>query len=83
MTRCVCCDLPVESCGKAVEDRQRAAAAAERDRLLALPGVFAAMFPGSCTGCGERFGAGEPIKRWSRDAPGVYVGPCCIERPVR
>lgn len=63
MTRCDCCDLPVESCGRAVERAQLAQLVAERRRLLALPGVIAAQYPGACSGCGERFVVGDPIAR--------------------
>lgn len=63
MTRCDCCDLPVESCGRAAEQRQRANQRAERARLLALPGALPAAYPGKCADCGERFDASDPISR--------------------
>ncbi len=63
VTRCVCCDLPVESCGKATETRQRAQAARDRARLLGRDGWVAANYPGVCSRCGERFTAGTPIHR--------------------
>lgn len=60
--RCDCCDLPVESCGKAIEDRQRAEAHAERERLLTLPGVIAADLAGRCARCHGRVEVGDPIR---------------------
>lgn len=61
MTRCECCDLPVESCGKALETRQRAEAKARRQRALASdPRAFPASYDGTCA-CGDRFKAGTPI----------------------
>ncbi len=71
--RCDCCDLPVESCGRAAEQRHRREAAAERQRALSLPGYFPALYPGMCDDCGERFGPGDLIRR----APsGYYVDGC-------
>lgn len=58
--RCVCCDLPVESCGRAIEAKQREDAAAER-RALTDRGWFAASWPGTCVECGTWFGHGTLI----------------------
>jgi hypothetical protein len=63
VTRCDCCDLPVESCGKPAEDRARQADLAERRRLLALPGVFEAAYPGPCQACPDPIRPGDPIMR--------------------
>lgn len=59
--RCDCCELPVESCGKAAEARARKEARIARTRLLSRPGARAAMFRGSCGVCGEWYDAGAPI----------------------
>lgn len=64
--RCTCCDLPVASCGKALEDARRAAAAAERTVRLAFPGWVAAAWPGLCLRCGDRFAAGAPIRSYAQ-----------------
>ena len=77
--RCDCCDLPVEFCGKAAEDRQRREARAAQAELLATPGWFPARYPGTCAGCGSYFRAGEPIRvnrggRWTEPR---YVAGCC------
>ena len=61
--RCDCCDLPIESCGKAIENRRRAEAFLDRTRLLAKPGWFAAGYAGTCSDCGEHFDEGQPIHR--------------------
>lgn len=82
-SRCDCCDLPVESCGKRIEAARAAADRAERARLFDLPGVFRALWPGSCAGCGERFAEGDPIKRFSKVIAEGYLGPCCVEARVR
>lgn len=72
-TRCDCFDLPVESCGKAAEQKQRKQAAQERQRLAAL-GWFPASYPGTCK-CGEPFDQGDLIvmdlaaRRW--------IAACC------
>lgn len=71
--RCDCCDLPVESCGKAAEQRQRAEAQRERTMLLARTSWFEASYPGTCSSCGERFPAGEPITKHG----GGYKASCC------
>lgn len=63
-TRCTCCDLPRESCGKAAEDRARAERFVERTRLLAQPGWIAASYPGFCSRCYDRIDVGQPIARW-------------------
>jgi hypothetical protein len=82
-SRCDCCDLPASSCGKAVEAARAAADRQERRRLLDLPGVFHARWPGSCAGCGERFAVDDPIRRFSKVIAEGYLGPCCVEAKVR
>lgn len=74
MTRCECCDLPVSSCGKAVEVAQRQQRIAERARLLAA-GWFVARYAGECGGCGDWFEAGTLIRR---DGEG-WRSECCQE----
>lgn len=69
--RCVCCDLPKWMCSAAKAKADDAAERAERARLLALPGVFAASFAGRCPRCGERFAEGATIAR----GDGSWV--CC------
>lgn len=59
--RCDCCDLPVATCGKAVEQRQRKEDQAERARALAHPRALKALYAGACCQCGERFKPGDPI----------------------
>jgi len=57
---CECCDLPVSSCGKAAEDRQRAQDRRHRTWLVGQ-GWFASSYPGSCDNCGTPFKAGKLI----------------------
>lgn len=71
--RCDCCDLPVESCGKAIEKKRLKDAADEKTRLLTLPGFFEARYPGVCGHCGEHFDAGTPIRNYQ------YGWVCCEE----
>ena len=73
--RCDCCDLPVESCGKAAEKRERAAALAERERLLAA-GALTARYAGLCSRCSDRIREGDPIKP-DPDREGGWLGECC------
>ena len=78
--RCTCCDLPVESCGRAAEKRQQRAEQEARAELLVTRGWFPARYPGSCAGCGSYFRVGEPIRvnrnrRWTE--PVTYVASCC------
>lgn len=75
--RCQCCDLPAYSCGKATEDRQRRERRAERERLLGLPGWFAAEYPGVCAECGEYFEAGIPIRRETDNGRLGWRAWCC------
>jgi hypothetical protein len=72
--RCECCDLPTSSCGKAAEQRQRAEQQAERARIRALPGVFMALYAGTCGGCGERYEQRSLI----RSTSGGYRAECCL-----
>jgi hypothetical protein len=72
--RCECCDLPVSSCGKAAEQRQRAEHQAERARISALPGVFMALYAGTCGGCGERYDPRTLI----RSTSGGCRAECCL-----
>jgi hypothetical protein len=70
--RCVCCDLPVYSCGRDAETRLRQARQA-RVRQLLERGYTAASFPGLCGQCADPIAAGDPIVK--RD--GVWVGGLC------
>jgi hypothetical protein len=73
--RCDCCDLPAYSCGKAAEDRQRRDVEREKQQLLAHPAWMAALYPGACERCGERFEPGTPIRR----TPLGWRAQCCSE----
>jgi hypothetical protein len=60
--RCICCDLPIESCGKAVEDHEEALEREVRASILATPGWRVARYSGTCMACRQYdFAAGEPI----------------------
>lgn len=56
--RCTCCDLPVSSCGKAAEQRQRATARAERTPHGA---TTTARYEGRCRYGNERVAVGDPL----------------------
>ena len=71
--RCSCCDLPVSSCGKAAEQRQRAELAAERTRLRAK-GWFTSLYPGTCASCGEPYEARALI---TVERPRGWRAECC------
>lgn len=64
--RCDCCDLPVSSCGRAVEQRQRDEERARRERALDEDGTIEAVYPGVCPTCGTYFLPGEPLRRHNR-----------------
>lgn len=74
--RCDCCDLPVESCGKAAEQRARQEDANARSQALAQPGWFQAQWPGQCGVCGVWFKAGDPITRMDL-MENRYKSYCC------
>lgn len=75
-TRCVCCDRPTYSCGKAVEQEARADAARRAGELVAR-GWFPAMYSGTCEGCGQRFDEGALIGlEWRAQPPG-WRAECC------
>jgi len=61
--RCKCCDLLVEFCGKAAARKQHAIELAQRQKLLELPGWFAAEWRGMCYVCQEWFPVGTLITR--------------------
>jgi hypothetical protein len=73
MTRCDCCDLPVESCGKSLEQQQRAAARAERPPHGA---TTAARFPGRCPYGNEPIKVGDPLEY---DEEYGWVCPDCVQ----
>lgn len=76
VARCDCCDLPVESCGRAIERRAEQEDANARWQALALYGWFRARFPGSCIDCGEPFKIGTPIS-YDAERDG-YRAYCCL-----
>lgn len=79
MTRCDCCDLPIESCGKEIERKQRREAGVEEQRLLGR-GWFHALYAGQCSGCGTDFAAGELIKlQTTHGQHRCYIAECCKE----
>lgn len=71
--RCECCDLPVSSCGKAAEHRQRVALARWRSQLRER-GWFESAWPGVCP-CGEPFKEKALISR--DQASGRWIAECC------
>jgi hypothetical protein len=76
--RCECCDLPISSCGKAAEARQRADARAQRRYLIRL-GWFESLYPGVCDRCDVPFRPGTLIKA---NGLKTYLAECCApERP--
>jgi hypothetical protein len=77
--RCDCCDLPVESCGRAVEQRLRKEDANARSEALSAYGWFRAQYAGQCAGCGEHFAVGDPI---SYVADGKYKSYCCLHKVI-
>lgn len=72
---CTCCDLPLSSCGKAAEDRQRAADR-QRETALVGRGFIAAKFSGVCAGCGDHYGVGAMI-RFAGPPTSGWVTECC------
>lgn len=77
MSRCVCCDLPVESCGREIEKERRRTDANERSRVLKEPGAIPAKYNGRCNGCGEWFPKGTPIRADSNE-DGKWIAQCCL-----
>jgi hypothetical protein len=78
--RCDCCELPIASCGKAAELRQRAAEATERRRLLNQPDAIPARYAGLCGSCDEPFAEGDPITRYPQGRFGTWRSlSCCPE----
>jgi hypothetical protein len=73
---CECCELPLVSCGKAAEAKQRAQAKAVRATLLCRPGWFPSSFPGPCARCSEWFEVGTPIRK---DVVKGWLAECCSE----
>lgn len=80
--RCECCDLPVESCGKAVELRQRDEAAARRRALIATRRYFPSQYAGRCSSCHERYAAGALITPQLVDGERRWVSECCADEAV-
>lgn len=74
MTRCQCCDLDIRSCGKALEQRQRADAARRAGELTAR-GYIRAAYPGTCATCREPFGSGAYIT--STVGGAGWIAECC------
>lgn len=81
VTRCECCDLLPNACGKEAAKKQEAGARQQRAELVNR-GWFAAKFHGVCKGCGADFEAGTLIKGTS-DGFGrtklKYFAECCSE----
>lgn len=75
-TRCVCCDLPAESCGKAAEQRAQQSKREQDASTRLKPGVIDAQYDGRCACCGEPFAAGDPIKH--SDIDHGWVAGCCL-----
>lgn len=84
-TRCDCCNLLPDACGKEAAKKQEAEAKQQRAELTAR-GWFVSRFPGSCRGCGEDFDPGALIHGTS-DGYGhrgrKYFAECCSEAVVR
>lgn len=80
-TRCICCDLPEGSCGKAIEQRE---ANEEKDRLrrLRARGWFTATYAGVCVGCKSSIVAGKTLVKRSPLGGGWY-GDCCAHDSER
>jgi len=73
-TLCTCCELPLYSCGKALEERRRRDLKAQIERALDEPGVVPAKHMiRSCPGCRAQVPMGHPIRK-SRDG---WVGALC------
>lgn len=72
MPRCDCCDLPVESCGKEAERRQRIERNSQLSEL-ARKGFFPSQYGGNCFSCGLPFPKGTHIKA----VMGGYKAECC------
>lgn len=69
---CVCCDLPVASCGRAAEAAQTKERWVRRRQFLQA-GAFPAAHDGTCEGCDDRFRAGQLIRRMPRG----WRAECC------
>jgi hypothetical protein len=81
--RCDCHDLLPEDCEALLGalTRERAAAIDELERLarlIALPGIVPAAYPGRCGKCGQPFLQGSPIKRYNA-FDGAYAADCCLD----
>jgi hypothetical protein len=70
--RCECCDLLIESCGKAAEQRQRAQDKAQKEILRRI-GFFPALYDGTCEYCGYWFKRGSLIRKGDFG----WRGECC------
>lgn len=84
--RCGCCGLLMSSCGRAIEQAERADRSERRRALLDNRAYFPAVFGGTCAGCHERFPAGDPIRRADGvrygEAVSYIAGMCCGEVPA-
>lgn len=83
--RCDCCDLLLDSCGKAAQQRQQAQhrreLAALRARLYATPGWFPARWPGVCCHCGDDFPP-DTLIRADDVGRRHWVAECCAHHYV-
>lgn len=76
--RCDLTELLVDQCAHCLKKPSLAEQiAAEDARLLALPGWFAAKWPGRCASCRTEFKAGAAIIRDPIADPPVYYAGCC------
>lgn len=66
---CDCCELPIKSCGRALEQRRLTEVRQRNRRVLAAPGVIEANFGGRCPDCSQTFHEGDPI---ARNADGLW-----------
>lgn len=77
--RCECCDLPIESCGKEIEQHQIAEHAAANAELMTR-GWFPAKYPGECAACGSPFDTNDMIRlHTTTGAHRCYIAECCKE----
>lgn len=75
--RCICCDLPVESCGKAIEVKETALGREIRQAVAHTPGWSVAKYGGACERCREWYVVGEFIT-YDKNALG-WSATCCFD----
>lgn len=77
--RCECCDLPTSSCGRVVEQQQRAEAVTRRQALIDTRRWFPSSYRGQCADCGDWFAAGDLITPQLVDGERRWVAQCCAD----